>query len=67
MVPVSKASALQRAGRAGRQYEGKCYRLYVKNSFEELPDYHLPEILRVDITSSILQLKTIGVGKVKEF
>lgn len=31
VVPISKANALQRAGRAGREFEGKCFRLYVKN------------------------------------
>lgn len=36
IVPISKANALQRAGRAGRETEGKCYRLYIKNDYEEL-------------------------------
>lgn len=36
IVPISKANAMQRTGRAGREAEGKCYRLYIKNDFEEL-------------------------------
>lgn len=36
VVPVSKANAKQRAGRAGREAPGKCYQLYPKNAFEEL-------------------------------
>lgn len=67
LLPVSKSNALQRAGRAGRQQPGKCFRLYNQNSYQELPDYHLPEILRVDISNSLLQLKSIGVKRVKDF
>lgn len=33
IIPVSKANALQRAGRAGRETSGKCYQLYPKNTF----------------------------------
>lgn len=36
IVPISKANAMQRAGRAGREAEGKCYRLYLKNNYEDL-------------------------------
>lgn len=42
VVPVSKANALQRAGRAGREAPGKCYRLYLKNSYEELEEQTSP-------------------------
>lgn len=45
VVPVSKASANQRAGRAGRVAPGKCFRLYTRWSFEnELDDNTIPEI-----------------------
>ncbi|KAF4108017.1 hypothetical protein G5714_010776 [Onychostoma macrolepis] len=43
---VSKASALQRQGRAGRVREGFCFRLYPKFRFESFIDYSIPEILR---------------------
>lgn len=65
VVPISKANALQRAGRAGREAEGKCYRLYIKNDYEELQEQIVPEILRSELTGPILQLKAIGVPKIK--
>jgi len=42
VIPVSRANALQRAGRAGREAAGKCYQLYPKNTFEELKQYNTP-------------------------
>ena len=45
VVPISKANAVQRAGRAGRTQPGKCYRIYTKWSFEhELDDSVIPEL-----------------------
>ena len=47
--PISKASAKQRAGRAGRTRPGKCFRLYTEKSFKgELQEQTYPEILRCD-------------------
>lgn len=46
VVPISKANALQRAGRAGREAEGKCFRLYGKGDYDELKEQIVPEILR---------------------
>lgn len=64
----SQASANQRAGRAGRQGPGKCYRLYTKWAFEhELPEETQPEILRTNLASVILLLLSIGVTNVVEF
>ena len=45
-TPVSKASAVQRAGRAGRTKPGKCYRLYTESSFQSLEEATVPEIQR---------------------
>ena len=42
IVPISKANALQRSGRAGREAPGKCFRLYLKNSYEELKIQTVP-------------------------
>ncbi|CAH2355664.1 pre-mRNA-splicing factor ATP-dependent RNA helicase-like protein Prp2p [[Candida] railenensis] len=62
VVPCSKASADQRAGRAGRVGPGKCFRLYTKWSFyNELQANPTPEILRVKLTSIVLLLLSIGV------
>ena len=66
--PISKANALQRAGRAGRTQRGKCYRLYTKISFEkDLEDHSIPEILRVELSSTIINLKTIGIKNIVNF
>ena len=47
VTPVSKAQAVQRAGRAGRTQPGKCYRLYCEQDYlEKLPDKSTPEIQR---------------------
>lgn len=61
VVPVSKANALQRSGRAGREAKGKCYRLYLKNAFDEMEEQMTPEILRSELSGPILQLKAIGI------
>ena len=58
---VSQSSANQRTGRAGRTQPGRCYRLYPQSKFLKLAKYTLPEVLRCDLTSAILQLKTMGV------
>ena len=50
VTPVSKASAQQRAGRAGRTSPGKCFRLYTAYSFQhELEDNTIPEIQRTNL------------------
>jgi len=60
--PISKASAKQRAGRAGRTKPGKCYRLYTEESHNtELVDNTYPEILRSNLASVVLQLKKLGI------
>lgn len=47
--PISKASAQQRAGRAGRTKPGKCFRLYTEKAFKnEMQDNTYPEILRYE-------------------
>ncbi|THH20964.1 hypothetical protein EW146_g488 [Bondarzewia mesenterica] len=61
VVPTSQASAIQRAGRAGRTAEGICYRLYPRATFNTLPRTTPPEITRVDLTTPLLQLKSLGI------
>jgi pre-mRNA-splicing factor ATP-dependent RNA helicase DHX15/PRP43 len=66
--PISKASAKQRAGRAGRTAPGKCYRLYTEESFnKDLIDNTYPEILRSNISSVILTLKKLGIDDLVHF
>ncbi|SSD60916.1 probable Probable ATP-dependent RNA helicase DHR2 [Saccharomycodes ludwigii] len=63
-VPISKASCSQRAGRAGRESAGKCFRLFNEQDYGKLPIQNEPEIIRCDITNPILMLKKIGVKDV---
>ena len=66
-TPVSKASATQRAGRAGRTKPGKCYRLYTEPAYENLPEATVPEIQRSNLAPIILQLKALGIDNVLRF
>lgn len=66
-VPVSKASATQRAGRAGRTRPGKCYRLYTEAVFESLQDSTSPEIQRSNLAPLVLQLKALGIDNIARF
>jgi len=66
--PISKASAKQRAGRAGRTRPGKCFRLYTDESFKnDLPDNNYPEILRSNLANTVLQLKKLGIKDLVHF
>jgi ATP-dependent RNA helicase DDX35 len=66
-VPISKASANQRAGRAGRTAPGKCYRLYTEGDFDDLADSTVPEIQRSNLAQVILQLKALGIDNIARF
>lgn len=66
-IPIAKSSSIQRAGRAGRQEKGKCFRIYPKEAYETLDDYTMPEILRSDMCAVILQQKAVGVDNILEF
>lgn len=67
VVPISKAQALQRSGRAGRERSGKCFRLYTEDAFEKLDDSTVPEIKRCNLASIVLQLKVLGIDDVLGF
>ncbi|XP_028380000.1 probable ATP-dependent RNA helicase DHX35 [Phyllostomus discolor] len=67
VVPVSQASANQRAGRAGRNRSGKCYRLYTEEAFDNLPQSTVPEMQRSNLAPVILQLKALGIDNVLRF
>ncbi|KAJ2731610.1 DEAH-box ATP-dependent RNA helicase prp22 [Coemansia sp. BCRC 34962] len=63
VTPISQAQAKQRSGRAGRTGPGKCYRLYTESAFsnEMLPN-SVPEIQRINLASTVLQLKAMGIN-----
>ncbi|KAH9869324.1 hypothetical protein IAQ61_006530 [Plenodomus lingam] len=66
--PISRASANQRAGRAGRTSEGYCYRLYTKHAFyNELPEVTEPELQRTNLDGVVLTLKGLGVSNLLDF
>ncbi|XTI83670.1 pre-mRNA splicing factor ATP-dependent RNA helicase PRP16 [Cenococcum geophilum] len=66
--PISKASAQQRAGRAGRTRPGKCFRLYTEAAFKkELIEQTYPEILRSNLANTVLELKKLGINDLVHF
>lgn len=64
---ISKAQGRQRAGRAGREQPGKCFRLYPERVWASLADTTVPEIRRCNLASVVLQLKALGVNNVARF
>ncbi|BEI83566.1 hypothetical protein CcaverHIS002_0401700 [Cutaneotrichosporon cavernicola] len=66
--PISRASAQQRAGRAGRVGPGKAFRLYTKWAFRnELPQDTIPEIQRTNLAMVVLMLKSLGINDILNF
>ncbi|CAE6425567.1 unnamed protein product [Rhizoctonia solani] len=64
LCPISKSSAIQRAGRAGREAShlkgpGVCFRLYTEKAYDLLDEVPLPEIQRCNLTFATLQLKCL--------
>jgi len=64
---ISRASADQRAGRAGRTAPGVCLRLWTKHEHEQRPAQELPEVKRLDLSEVVLTLKASGVSDVHSF
>jgi ATP-dependent helicase HrpB len=64
---ISKASAIQRAGRAGRTGPGRCVRLYTAREFHSMSDFELPEIRRVDLAGTVLSLHAWGKTDLRGF
>jgi HrpA-like RNA helicase len=56
--PISKSEAKQRAGRAGRDRDGKCFRLFTYLEYSRLFEYPNPEIQRLDLSSLLLHILT---------
>ncbi len=60
-IPISKASAKQRSGRAGRLGPGRCYRLWTKTEHYSKPEFLPPEILTADLSPLLLEILQWGV------
>lgn len=67
LARISQASAIQRAGRAGRTRAGRCIRLYDESDFAQRPEHDAPEISRLDLSAALLDLRAAGVGDPSEF
>ncbi|XP_039125484.1 probable pre-mRNA-splicing factor ATP-dependent RNA helicase DEAH9 isoform X2 [Dioscorea cayenensis subsp. rotundata] len=68
VAPISKASARQRAGRAGRVRPGKCFRLYTEEYFmKEMSAEAIPEMQRSNLVGSVIQLKSLGIDNILGF
>ncbi|CAK6958918.1 pre-mRNA-splicing factor ATP-dependent RNA helicase DHX16 [Scomber scombrus] len=68
VTPCSRASANQRAGRAGRVAAGKCFRLYTAWAFKhEMEESTVPEIQRTNLGNVVLLLKSLGINDLIHF
>lgn len=66
-LPISKSSAMQRAGRAGRTQEGTCYRFYSQSSLDTRPEFNQEEILRSDLAEVALRMSDLGIYDYENF
>ncbi|MEM6821727.1 MAG: ATP-dependent helicase HrpB [Verrucomicrobiota bacterium] len=64
---ISRASADQRSGRAGRTAPGKCLRLWTENENRSRAVAELPEVKRVDLAEVLLTLRGLGIERSEDF
>lgn len=64
---ISQASANQRKGRCGRVADGICIRLYAEDDFNSRPEFTDPEIHRTSLSSVLLNMAQLKLGKVEQF
>ncbi len=67
VAPIAVSQATQRAGRAGREGPGKCFRLYCEDVMQSLQPHVTPELLRTNLGGVVLQLKAMGVDDISSF
>jgi ATP-dependent helicase HrpB len=63
---ISKASATQRAGRAGRTGPGQVLRLYPEEDFQLRPEHDVPEIARADLSQLLLSLRAMNIDQIDD-
>ncbi|KAL4710992.1 hypothetical protein ACJJTC_017957, partial [Scirpophaga incertulas] len=64
---ISKASADQRKGRAGRTGPGVCFRIYSEQQYTDMEEFSTPEVSRVPLASLLLLMSSLGVSDVRRF
>jgi ATP-dependent helicase HrpB len=64
---ISRASAVQRAGRAGRTRPGRCLRLYSQADHDRRPEFTPPEVARADLAAALLDLHAFSVAEPERF
>jgi len=67
LAKISQASAIQRAGRAGRTRPGVAYRLYTRHDFEQRRAHEVPEIARLDLSEAVLTMRALGIREPADF
>jgi len=67
VVPISRASCDQRAGRCGRVADGVCFRLYSQADYESRPRFTAPEILRTNLAEAVLRMIALNLGDIADF
>ncbi len=67
LEPISRASAAQRAGRAGRTAPGVCHRLWTESGHLNRPERNTPEIQRSDLAEVVLLLHSFGIADATQF
>lgn len=67
LEPISRASADQRKGRAGRTAPGTCHRLWTESAHLNRPERNTPEIQRSDLAEVVLLLHSLGINRAAEF
>lgn len=65
--PISRASANQRKGRAGRTQPGSCYRIYKREGYERRPLFTTEEIYRTDLSEVVLRMAELGIKDFDQF
>jgi ATP-dependent helicase HrpB len=63
VAPISRASAEQRAGRAGRLAPGRCLRLWTQGEHQGRREREVPEVLRLDLSGVLLELRAWGLQR----